>query len=952
VEDNFDPSIYGLEPLEPQKVSHGNVDFATYGLEPISSDQALFEQEKEQYKTDPTKMFAAGAAGAARALTFGASDVLGSMVGQQEELQKLQTYQPGISSLAEMGTGGLSAFFGPGALVAKAATKATQSIANPVVRAAARGAYEGSVYGIGKTVSEQALGAKESAAESLIANVGMGALLGAGFEMAGHGIGVGAQKVSTKIKDIFKGKPGAAAALAKAETRTGIGSTQMTSDLTNAEQRALNKFDFEVGPSEATVEMKFKEPIGAKRLEELEGVEIPSDLSQMQQAIRLDQLEELLPERRMQILKYHKDLFENPKAAREMKVQFENLPADKGGQFIASYNQAIVNDGRNIIFDKISALSPYRPLDTVSTEGVRILEDVKKIYDWNKDLNKHIWDDVLKIRPINKVDIDNIKLGLREKTKISKIVDFKDGQFVLKAYDSGTGLSKHEYSVFKQMFDDLEKVKTFKDLQGIREVARKELNYEDPSVTDQIALARKVLLDDMTNIAAPEIPNYRRIAQEYAQNEQALDAIERMLGGRIDSLDLINKINTDKVVDRILSNPNYQEVARSYLGDERFQEIIGSFIKRAFDDANDVRKGWQPNKFERFLSRNQNNLQRSLGDDYFVKLKAANDYAWFGRRFLDEVNPSGTAGSLAKMLPDMLNVVTSLKNQGVTGTIDSIITQSVKAVRDSEQAVQFWNEAMGLAEVTGRTSKLQTVGIYNRLGNFVKGMKKPIIPMTTIAITGSTKDYEDRLKDIREVALEPEKYTERIEKNTAGIAQIDPQLQELITSRSRIALDFIMSKVPKNPFEGSMIVSPVKWKPSDAELSKFNRYLKAIDDPLSILLDLEQGVLTNESIEALQTVYPKLFNQIKQIAIETIGRNEQQLSFHKQLQLSLLLQVPVSTIQDAQMMQRLQQGAQASGVQEEAQGQGAMRPKSKKIDGDFLKGQMSQSEQLQRSRGQ
>ena len=90
--------------------------------------------------------------------------------------------------------------------------------------------------------------------------------------------------------------------------------------------------------------------------------------------------------------------------------------------------------------------------------------------------------------------------------------------------------------------------------------------------------------------------------------------------------------------------------------------------------------------------------------------------------------------------------------------------------------------------------------------------------------------------------------------------------------------------------------------------------------------------------------------QIKQIAIDTIGRNEQQLPFGKQLQLSLLLQAPVSTIQDTQMMQRLQMGAMEAGQQEEAQQQA--RPRSKKIESDFLKGSMGQSEQLIRSRGE
>ena len=174
------------------------------------------------------------AAGAARGLTFGLSDVAASQIGGdgvREELRKLRKHQGVASTVGEIGgalapvllTGGAAApeeaaALGAGrlaaagtegaglasrtigavgalprgvatigakvgeaatSLVGEGATGILGRVVQKAVPLAAQGAVEGAFYGAGEEISESALGDHELNAEKLLAAAGHGALLGA-----------------------------------------------------------------------------------------------------------------------------------------------------------------------------------------------------------------------------------------------------------------------------------------------------------------------------------------------------------------------------------------------------------------------------------------------------------------------------------------------------------------------------------------------------------------------------------------------------------------------------------------------------------------------------------------------------------------------------------------------------------------------------------------------------
>lgn len=160
-------------------------------------------QLQAQYGSAP-QVVAAGAAGAARGLTFGLSDQLLTAAGvRPQTLTGLEEANPIVSTAGEAGGIGLG-LLGPSELgiAAKGAEVAGKATENFLVRQAGKvglknsvarsivekiapkaigSAVEGTFYGAGNLLSEDALGRADFNAESLAAHLGTGALIGGAF---------------------------------------------------------------------------------------------------------------------------------------------------------------------------------------------------------------------------------------------------------------------------------------------------------------------------------------------------------------------------------------------------------------------------------------------------------------------------------------------------------------------------------------------------------------------------------------------------------------------------------------------------------------------------------------------------------------------------------------------------------------------------------------------------
>lgn len=273
----------------------------------------------------------------------------------------------------------------------------------------------------------------------------------------------------------------------------------------------------------------------------------------------------------------------------------------------------------------------------------------------------------------------------------------------LKPNTSRTGLSDSEYNAIKRVFDDLGGPVTFQDLQRQREYLRKMIDPANPAATEELSKVRSIMLDQLQEMASKKMPNMRQVFQDYAKNETAIDNIEKIIGGKLESMNQIFAANPEKVVKKILSNPNNQEIVSQFLGKDAYNEILASYLEEGFKKSFDEVRGFKPQDMRAFLNQNQNLLARSMAPEQIERLKALADHGYLARRFLDEVNPSGTTEAFLKAIEPGA-FTQEVIQKGPIAAVKQGLMSKVLTSQKQKQSMEALNQVLAGAEATTEAS--------------------------------------------------------------------------------------------------------------------------------------------------------------------------------------------------------------------------------------------------------
>lgn len=138
----------------------------------------------------------------------------------------------------------------------------------------------------------------------------------------------------------------------------------------------------------------------------------------------------------------------------------------------------------------------------------------------------------------------------------------------------------------------------------------------------------------------------------------------------------------------------------------------------------------------------------------------------------------------------------------------------------------------------------------------------------------------------------PEAFMARVNRTTSSMYKQAPNTSMALDTLAVTSAMFLGSKLPKRKATPGMLDLFNKPRPpSQLDLKKFEKYLGAVENPESVFHDMERGQLSPESVEALQAVYPNLYNQLREKTLELVGQNPK-MPYSRKLQLGLLLNVP------------------------------------------------------------
>lgn len=195
-----------------------------------------------------------------------------------------------------------------------------------------------------------------------------------------------------------------------------------------------------------------------------------------------------------------------------------------------------------------------------------------------------------------------------------------------------------------------------------------------------------------------------------------------------------------------------------------------------------------------------------------------------------------------------------------------------------------------------------------------------------------TEAYNNMQNNFNRYDNDPDQFMNRMNRSTSAIYRQAPDTSTALDMVGTKAALFLASKIPKRTSSpGSSELFKPNRPPSRLDLAKFERYLTAVEKPAEVFKAMEHGRLSREHVEAIKSVYPNVYMQMQDKALEAVKKNPQ-MPYNKKLQIGLLLDVPTDESLLPQNVLALQSLFQP---QEDAQqapaGQGKPNPAAAKI---------------------
>ena len=253
--------------------------------------------------------------------------------------------------------------------------------------------------------------------------------------------------------------------------------------------------------------------------------------------------------------------------------------------------------------------------------------------------------------------------------------------------------------------------------------------------------------------------------------------------------------------------------------------------------------------------------------------------------------------------------------------IDPISAAGVGALTSAFARSDLKNKLMVLTDIERSNIKVGQ-RITSSINKFFKGRKFDKLPaLSATLLTGNPlarKTEGDlvvgRPKNEREAIKNMADNIDRIKDNPtlmnkllmdANLQSSAPQTYQQLRQVAGRAFLFLDSKLPRK----TQMVNPFikkSYPTSDQEIYKFKKYVQAVQNPMSVLKDLNGGVLSREGIEAVRYVYPTLYAEMQSKVYEGLEKAGGQTTYKQRLQLGILMDLPTDLSLEPQSIAGLQ----------------------------------------------
>lgn len=150
--------------------------------------------------------------------------------------------------------------------------------------------------------------------------------------------------------------------------------------------------------------------------------------------------------------------------------------------------------------------------------------------------------------------------------------------------------------------------------------------------------------------------------------------------------------------------------------------------------------------------------------------------------------------------------------------------------------------------------------------------------------------------DLRKMLANPGESRKQALAKLRGVFTADPVLADQIMTRKWADAVYLEKYLPRNPGLGNPFNRYRRWEPSDAEMYNWSVRAKVVDDPMYIFDLIQADALTPSAVDALQSRYPAMYEQISQKIVDLMADEKTSVPWRKMLTLRTFFRAPTDTI--------------------------------------------------------
>lgn len=151
----------------------------------------------------------------------------------------------------------------------------------------------------------------------------------------------------------------------------------------------------------------------------------------------------------------------------------------------------------------------------------------------------------------------------------------------------------------------------------------------------------------------------------------------------------------------------------------------------------------------------------------------------------------------------------------------------------------------------------------------VNATRSAALPTAVEAFMGKHKTPEAAYRArVEELAAASENFGGKIRDNAArgfgDLVHQEPQAVGSAVIAATNAVNYLQQQIPQGVFNANSFTPKTsQLSPSRAEIAKFATVWQAVDKPISVLRDLNNGTITRDQVDAIHAVYPRLYDWIR-----------------------------------------------------------------------------------------